>query len=88
MQNETVIQLSDLERIEIVCQHCHATYTFAVSNDGPFPTRCIGCEQPLAVGIVNIWNVWKDFLYKAEKAKIQFRLKGTLQASKEETATH
>lgn len=74
-ENEVVIPLTELNRMEIICPKCNSSVTLGSKVDGYFPTNCAACNEVLAVGISNIAAAWKDFLTKAKPATIRFRVK-------------
>jgi hypothetical protein len=75
-ENETVIPLAELDRMEIICGGtCNQSITFLAKENSSFPTECPVCKQALGSGIVQKWTAWKNFLREAKEAKIQFRVK-------------
>ena len=74
-ENEIVIPLSELERMEITCVPCKQSITFSAKENSPFPTECPICRKALASGIALKWDAWKNFLREGREAQIQFRVK-------------
>jgi hypothetical protein len=77
VQNELVIPVADINRIEVVCQRDGCTGSITVNfakNEHPH-AACPACNQHLGGAVWDIGDAWKEFYRHAIAAGVQLRIK-------------